>query len=100
MTVKCLTSQQKAHVTSMFDCGLNTINELAQMHQVSRRTIIRVLEEAGIDPGIRHRTPKQPISVAAPPAPEPPQQHQQTQPLAWYQRTLSKLGSYFSLHHQ
>ena len=59
MTVKSLTDEQKIAVARSFSFGVS-ITILAEQHQKSRRTIIRTLEELGINPGIkkRQRLPK------------------------------------------
>lgn len=58
MTVRILNEHQKNAVKYAFT-GPKDIKVMAQYYGVSRRTIIRVLEEASIDPGIRRRKPKQ-----------------------------------------
>ena len=59
MTVHCLNDYSKASVVDFYleIPTSDTINRCAEFHCVSRRTIIRVLEEAGLDP-IKHRKPK------------------------------------------
>lgn len=58
MTVKCLSEGAKHHIASSFSYHVYTINQLAIMYGRSRRTIIRVLEEQGVDPGVKHRVKK------------------------------------------
>ena len=57
MTVKCLTKTDQLIICNMFLCGTE-INYLAEQFDRSRRTIIRVLEDANLDPGIRRRKSK------------------------------------------
>ena len=59
MTVKCLTNTQKSHIVQDFRDGFYDIPSLCYQYEISRRTIIRVLEEAGVDPKIRRRARKQ-----------------------------------------
>lgn len=58
MTVKCLTDDEKSVIAQRFSNKTHSIDEMAVIYQRSRRTIIRVLEDAGIDPGIRRRQAK------------------------------------------
>jgi hypothetical protein len=58
MTVKCIPPYLKNSLLLDFVCGLKTINDMAKEANVSRRTIIRMLEEHDVDPGIRRRRPK------------------------------------------
>jgi hypothetical protein len=58
MTVKCLSEAAKQNIAAGFSLHIYTINQLANMYVRSRRTIIRVLEEKGIDPGVKHRVKK------------------------------------------
>ena len=60
MTVKCLKEVDQAYIVDCFTAKTATINELATMFGRSRRTIIRVLEEHSIDPGIIPRGPRGP----------------------------------------
>jgi len=60
MTVKCMNPQQKQQAASFYSAGFLTINQLAANYKVSRRTIIRVLEEEGVAPVIRRRKPAEP----------------------------------------
>lgn len=54
MTVKCLTDAEKVELASAFSMGA-PINFLAEINGCSRRTVIRTLEEIGIEPGIKRR---------------------------------------------
>lgn len=58
MTVKCIADIDKADIVFLFSNGSQGINKLALIYGRSRRTIIRVLEEQDIDPGVKHRKPK------------------------------------------
>lgn len=58
MTVICLSDNEKADIAYLFVQLKAPATELAEQYAVSRRTIIRALEEQGIDPGVKHRTPK------------------------------------------
>lgn len=58
MTVKSIPQFRKNAIVECFVNKHHTINELAAIYQRHRRTIIRVLEEAGVDPGIKHRVKK------------------------------------------
>jgi len=57
MTVKCLLDFEKTAICRSFQQEV-PISDLAPYWGVSRRTIIRVLEEAGIDPKIHRRNRK------------------------------------------
>jgi len=65
MTVKCLSKNTQLAVVSDFLQGHATIEGLAVQQGVSRRTIVRVLEDGGVEPGIKRRPgarkPRQPI---------------------------------------
>lgn len=69
MTVKCLNDQQKQLVASQFAYGF-PIDYIAEQHSVSRRTVIRTLEEIGIEPGIKRRK-RLPKPTPLPPGPIP-----------------------------
>jgi len=56
MTVKCLNEDIKKSVVEAFNDKSLTIDQMVSVTGRSRRTIIRVLEDAGVDPGI-HRRP-------------------------------------------
>ncbi len=60
MTVKCLSDAAKAHIVNeyLFNPTSHTINRMVLYWGHSRRTIIRVLEEKGIDPGVKRRVKK------------------------------------------
>ncbi len=57
MTVKCLLDFEKTAICRSFQQEV-PISDLTAYWGVSRRTIIRVLEEAGIDPKIHRRNRK------------------------------------------
>jgi len=65
MTVKCLTKDYQDNLVVLFVERGESIDDLAVLANRSRRTIIRILEDHGIDPGIKRRPgarkPKQPI---------------------------------------
>jgi len=54
MTVKCLDSYAQEAIVRQFNGGMS-ISNLVIYWRCSRRTIIRVLEDAGVDPKIRRR---------------------------------------------
>ena len=56
MTVKCLTEGQQRTLVDLFTHSGTPIEELVVYYDRSRRTIIRVLEDHGVDPKI-HRRP-------------------------------------------
>lgn len=60
MTVRSLSTPAKLVIAQAFTQRNRTINELAAFYGKSRRTIIRALEEQGIDPGIKKRGPRKP----------------------------------------
>ena len=68
MTVKSLSEDQKDHIVASFTTRTwlhgqsksSAINELAILYDRHRRTIIRALEERKVDPGVKHRTKKEP----------------------------------------
>lgn len=69
MTVKCLTDAEKVELASSFSMGAS-INFLAEINGCSRRTVIRTLEEIGINPGIKRRK-RLPKPTPLPPGPIP-----------------------------
>ena len=92
MTVKCLSDNQKRYLVEMFESKIFEINDIAYRLEVSRRTVIRVLEEKGIDPGIRRRSPK--------PAQETqPELEEIQQPMIkepWFHRIINKFCQVFN----
>ena len=62
MTVKCLDKATQLAVVTDFTQCLSNIDEMASFLGVSRRTIIRVLEDAGVEPGIKRRQRKPKVS--------------------------------------
>ena len=65
MPVKCLNQAEKNAIVAVYGGTSQSITELSYEYRVSRRTIIRVLQEFGVDPEIRSRTkpadPKQQV---------------------------------------
>lgn len=86
MTVRCLPTNDQLLVCHRFQHENADITDLSYEFKVSRRTIIRVLEEAGIDPQIRRRTKKalEPVQSSLDLA--PPKQ-------PWYRRLAAWLRS-------
>jgi hypothetical protein len=67
MTVISLSQVQKSQISLDYGLNLFTINELAYHNSCSRRTIIRVLEEAGHQNVVKKRQPKpKPVPVVIP----------------------------------
>ena len=66
MSVKCLTADAQRNIVEAFEGRLFNINTLAELYGVSRRTVIRVLKEAGVDPCIATRSKKAPTPTPAP----------------------------------
>lgn len=66
MTVKCLNETYKRCVVTLFVDHNYSIGHLASIYEVSRRTIIRVLEEERIDPGIKRRVRKPKVDIVIP----------------------------------
>ena len=111
MTVKCLKPFEQRALGMSFKQGI-PINDLATFWDVSRRTVIRVLEDQGIDPKI-HRRNRNRIAKAetvmelferAHAAP-PPFQIPHYSPLAgaytrpsvpWYVRVFNAVRQFFS----
>ena len=62
MTVKCLEAWEKELVALRF-LGGQPLTDLSYEFKVSRRTIIRVLEEQNIDPGVKTRAKPQPVDL-------------------------------------
>ena len=58
MTVKCLPEIVKDYIVSAIVTKSMTINELTDTFDCSRRTVVRVLIERGIDPQLRKRKVK------------------------------------------
>lgn len=58
MTVKCLNSFEQEYIVASFVSKELTIDELALKYSRSRRTIIRVIQDQSIDPGIKTRAKK------------------------------------------
>lgn len=66
MTVICINSSNKEFICNAFKNQTHTIDELVFIFGKSRRTMIRVLEEQDIDPGIRTRSAKKPQPTPVP----------------------------------
>lgn len=58
MTVKCINELQKEVMAAAFFNKLLTVEDLMQTSGKSRRTVMRVLEEAGVAPPVRKRKAK------------------------------------------
>ena len=58
MTVKCIPEDGKDYMVAMFTKEFRSINELTEFFVCSRRTVVRVLVERGINPQLRKRTVK------------------------------------------
>ena len=71
MTVKSLDEYEKQNIANYFCFNQHSISELAVMYGKSRRTIIRTLEEMGVDPGVKHRVKKEQEPASAVPVPRP-----------------------------
>jgi hypothetical protein len=65
----CLNAFEKEIITASFCNHDQSIDDLAYQYGRSRRTIIRVLEEMNVDPGIRRRKPKPPTKPVQAPLP-------------------------------
>jgi len=69
MTVKCIDKATQQAIVIDFQEGLGTISGMAEFLGVSRRTIIRVLEDHDVEPGIKRRPgarkPRKPIANEA-----------------------------------
>lgn len=90
MTVKCLDDEAKNFIAAAYREGVYDSEELAKLHDVSKRTIQRVLVELGVNRarafhGRKPRSPQLPITMApdtqdividetpAPTLPKPPE---------------------------
>ena len=94
MPVKCLGPNEKDYILENFHAKTYTINSLAYIFKVSRRTIIRVLEEGGIDPGIRRRKPASPEQTKLDPLIFPDHMINPNN-IPWYQRFWKNLCQIF-----
>ena len=65
MTVKCLLKATQQTICERFEAKTDTINQLADLYGRSRRTIIRVLEDHGIDAGVKPRNKQLTMSMIA-----------------------------------
>lgn len=91
MTVKCLNELDKSVIAAEFLNDHYTIETLATHFDVSRRTIVRVLEERGVDPGIRRRPGRKSKKQ---PAPAGPVVIPTRTP--WYRRIIEKVVPLFN----
>lgn len=67
MTVRSLNYGEILSIAYAFKHEKTSITELATHYQRSRRTIIRALEDQGVDPGIKRRKPvAKPVPVVLP----------------------------------
>lgn len=100
MTVKCLNDLEKVIIAGLYVDHGRSIDSLATEYKRSRRTIIRTLEEQGVNPGIkrRNRKSKAPLTI-----------HQNYTPgnkpagptvipthTPWYRRIIDKVAPLFS----
>ena len=83
MTVKCLNGVEKAAVQYRFQHLNTSITTLSYEFKVSRRTIIRVLEEGGLDPKIHRRGKATPQITSQPLV---------IKPTAWHQKAWQFLN--------
>lgn len=99
MTVKCIKPVDKAYIVDAFVAKTQTITQLAELYGRSRRTIVRVLEDHGIDPGIRRRRQQQ-FSAEQIKVPDlfgtRTGRVTMIEPLPWYRRALSAIASALS----
>lgn len=117
MTVKCLPEIVKDYMVSAIVTKTMTINELTDTFDCSRRTVVRVLVERGIDPQLRKRTVKVKLApmpsfneltgfpvppacwmdtAVLPPRPEPtPYGFNTFQPQPWWKRVQATLSRVF-----
>lgn len=117
MTVKCLPEIVKDYIVSAIVTKSMTINELTDTFDCSRRTVVRVLIERGIDPQLRKRTVKVKLApmpsvdelsgfptppacwmdtAVLPPRPEPtPYGFNTIQPQPWWKRVQATLSRVF-----
>lgn len=67
MTVKCINAEDQAQMVLNYSSGLCSIEDLMLLSGKSRRTIQRMLEDAGFDPIVhrRHRRTKAEMLLAA-----------------------------------
>ena len=100
MTVKCISMHEQCYIVDAFLAKTQTLNQLAHNFGVSRRTLIRVLEDAGVNPGVKHRFPQPktvdiPLTFPTEQLPIPYTQNHWSEPLAaapWYTRVLKFVG--------
>ena len=82
MTVRCIPDFDKRYYAKCFISKAMTINEIAVETGTSRRTVIRMLEEQGVDPGIKRRPRKQKQEVQQ----QLPIQYAEEEPLTFWQK--------------
>lgn len=85
MTVKCISGVDKSSIVFQFSQLGQSISSLSYEYKKSRRTIIRVLEEHGIDPGIRRRV-KDTTQIQAPKPQSQPIVPPGVTKTSWYQK--------------
>lgn len=100
MTVKCLSELDKAYLADHFHTLINrTLNPMkpskavadcASVFDVSIRTVIRILEELGVDPQVKHRKPK--VDIELPYTPGSVQLFDPPARTPWYRRVLQIVG--------
>lgn len=83
-----LTENERMVIAARFNSGLYSLDEIAHTFQRHRTTIVRVLEEQGIDPGIKRRTRK---SAAVTDSSGRPIRIEMVEPKRWYQRALNAM---------
>ena len=98
MTVKCLPEITKDYITGAFINKSMTINELSDTFDCSRRTVVRVLVERGIDPQLRKRIVK--VKLAPMPSVEdlsgyPIMKVEMIEPQPWWKRAQAVLSRVF-----
>lgn len=101
MTVKKLAPTEQQMLVLQFQDDGRSINYLAGYYQCSRRTVIRVLEDAGVDPGIQRRKSKKQLELKMPPPAEidlsgfPTLIYQTPAPKPWYQKVYNSVRQFF-----
>ena len=98
MTVKCIPESGKDYMVAMFTKEFRSINELTEFFDCSRRTVVRVLVERGIDPQLRKRIVK--VKLAPMPSVEdlsgyPIMKVEMIEPQPWWKRAQAVLSRVF-----
>lgn len=86
MTVKCIKQEEKEYLLSCYSPLLNNVDQLMQMSGRSRRTVVRLLEEAGHQP-VKHRRPNRKAKEIA----LPPQLTVVPTKTPWYRRVIESV---------